>query len=116
MVESEDDEDVIGDALLDDDDGDEEEEKLILDWTEEDDDDDNVLLGVDDEDDAYYKLMIPDDPYFLEKEKLFLFKCLLDVENLQFSLLDVSKQIDLIDSLVVSRHKPGDLLYSQGIY
>jgi hypothetical protein len=90
----------------------------IVDWIAEEDDcskDNNNVAFINSNEDEYYMLMIPDDPYFLQKDKRVLFKCLLDVDDLQFSLLPLSKQVELIESTTIIRYKPGDVLYNQGM-
>ena len=58
------------------------------------------------QDEDFYKCITPtkvDHPYFSSKDAQDIFRCLLDVDNLQFSLLDITEQVEMMESIVLKR-------------
>ena len=71
----------------------------------------------DEDDDMWYEALTPtknDHEYFSSMERQMLFRSLLDVDNLQFSLLDLTKQVELMESIIIRRFKKGQVVYSAG--
>ena len=78
---------------------------------------DDERTGEDDDDDMWYEALTPtksDHEYFSTEERQMLFRSLLDVDNLQFSLLDLGKQVELMESIIVRQFKKGQVIYTAG--
>ncbi len=60
---------------------------------------------------SIYHMMIPDDSYFEEETVQNLFISLIEVEHLQFALLGVEKQVELMESIVIKVVQPGEIIY-----
>ena len=59
-------------------------------------------------------MMIPDEPYFQASFQRELFIALVEVEHLQFALLGVDKQIELMESLNLRDVEAGEVIYKNG--
>ena len=63
---------------------------------------------------SIYLMMIPDEPYFQASFQRELFIALVEVEHLQFALLGVDKQIELMESLNLRDVEAGEVIYKNG--
>ena len=80
-------------------------------------DDDGSFANADEDEDSWYEALTPskeDNEYFNSVERQALFRSLLNVDDLQFSVLDITKQIELMESIVVRRFKKGQIIYNTG--